>query len=178
MTIRQFISEIDTPNGPKPIHVGVSDLAFSDGQRELKTTLGSCVAVIIFTGQTRKDCSMSHYLLPRNDRVTDGNERETKKYGNLIIPEQIHLMRKIFGKSEKLYAKITGGSKLLSDTDNPMISKIGEENISVAKTLLQDNHIDITGEHVGGKTARAVRFFPQTNSAWVYEFQSKKEFMI
>ncbi|MES0490620.1 MAG: chemotaxis protein CheD [Leptospirales bacterium] len=178
MTIRQFISEIDAKYGPKPIHVGVSDLAFSDGKHELKTTLGSCVAVILFTKKKGEDCSMSHYLLPAGNGDRPTTDRDRHKYGDLIIPEQIQKMYNIFGNSAKLYAKITGGSKLLNDTQNPIISKIGAKNIEIAKTLLRANNIEIISEHVGGQTARAVRFFPETNSLWIYEFQSKKEFLI
>jgi len=178
MTIRQFISEIDAKASLKPLHVGVSDLAFSDGLHELKTTLGSCIAVILYIDQKQKECSMSHYLLPMNERDLVIPDRDKNKYGSLLIPKQIHLMRKIFGESIQLYAKIAGGSKLLNDTQNPIISKIGEKNIEIAKSLLNDNNIEITGEHVGGQTARAVRFFPKSNSAWIYEFQSKKEFLI
>ena len=158
----------------------VSDLQISQNKDCLKTVLGSCVSVVLYSVDSYI-CTMSHYLLPEmpdssynvpnNDTeplVEESNywHSSTKNkniytYANTIIPYQIEVMLKLGCERTKLRAKIAGGATMFLHEKpiNPSLD-IGQRNIQVGTTILNKEHILITGKSCGSLSARSIIYDP------------------
>jgi len=183
-----------SPNlsGNRPIHVGISEIVVSEANFEIKTTLGSCVAVLLYTTGERKLCSLSHFLLPQSPQENihnNGSVYEDKskgdnfklqdmKYGDRLIPRQIRDLKNRVKKSDTIYAKIFGGANSPGYQKNRLLANIGNKNVALANSILEEYHIEVTGSSVGGTSARTVSYVPEQMKANVYEMESEQLFIV
>lgn len=119
------------------------------------TILGSCVAVCLYD-PVKKIGSINHYMLP----FWNGTGLASPKYGNIAIQKIIDKMIDMGSNKKDIKAKIFGGGEVV-ETKNNMF-KIGERNIEIAIRILKENNIKITGQSVGGKNGRKIRFNTET----------------
>ncbi|MDH5718515.1 MAG: chemotaxis protein CheD [Spirochaetia bacterium] len=164
----------------KVINVAISDLRFSRKGELLKTTLGSCVSVVLYANPKKSDsmvCSMSHYLLPTPSHVND-KERLPFRFGDVIIEYQINKMLKSGLKVEDLYAKLAGGATMFPLKKKEQIYDIGNANVEIAKKILKTHRITITGENTGYTQGRSILFDPETKKLRVHIFGDNTEEVI
>ena len=119
------------------------------------TILGSCVAVCLYDPK-RKIGGINHYMLP----FWNGNGLASPKYGNIAIQKLIEKMLSYGSKPADLQAKVFGGGEVVETQSN--LFKIGERNIEIAMQTLKEHRIKITGQSVGGKNGRKIRFNTET----------------
>lgn len=119
----------------------------------IATLLGSCVAVCLYN-KKQGFGGMNHYMLP----TQPPNAKKDPKYGDHSISTMINIMSKSDPNVINLQAMIFGGAavteSLASSTD------IGNQNIKVAKKVLEENKIKITREETGG--ANGIKIHYQT----------------
>lgn len=90
----------------------------------------------------------------------NGTGLASPKYGNIAIKKIIDKMIEFGSKPTNLQAKIFGGGEVVETKTN--IFKIGERNIEIAVKTLKEYKIRITGQSVGGKQGRKIRFNTET----------------
>jgi len=119
------------------------------------TILGSCVAVCLYDSQ-KKIGGINHFMLP----FWNGNGLASPKYGNIAIQKLIDKMIELGATHSNIQAKIFGGGEVVETKTN--LFRIGERNIEMAISSLKEHKIRITGQSVGGKNGRKIRFNTET----------------
>ncbi|ODS34202.1 MAG: chemotaxis protein [Candidatus Scalindua rubra] len=131
-------------NNGNIVTVGVGDLKIASTPKIIKTSLGSCVAVVLFD-KIKKTGGLLHLMLPKC------NERGGKpsKYADTGIPLLVDLMvNKVKSNKNTLTAKIFGGAKMFNV--NSELFDIGRSNAIETKKILSTMGIRIVASRVGG----------------------------
>ena len=124
---------------------------FTHRDRHLVTTiLGSCVAVCVWHERARIG-GINHYLLP----LWNGDGLPTPKYGNIAIDRLVEKIRMIAGGGI-LIAKVFGGASMWSQTSGALA--VGERNVELAFSTLEEMKIKIVSQDVGGGLGRKIIF--------------------
>jgi len=123
------------------------------------TILGSCVSVFLWD-PFMQFASINHFMLPACNK--EGGPYY--KYGNIAIPELVNRMLKMGSNKNNLKAKIFGGSE--TNRSNSSFN-IGERNITVAKTILDNEKIPIISQSVGGSLGRKVIFYSASGEVFI-----------
>ena len=129
----------------------------------VSTVLGSSVAVCLHDRQ-RKLGGINHYQYP----ATREPQEATARYGNVAT---LALIRMLVGNGsvvKDLQAQILGGA--CNDGMSP--DGIGDENIRVARKILNKKRIPIVSEDVGGQIGRKVVFKTDTNETMVIKVEN------
>ncbi|MBF0360932.1 MAG: chemotaxis protein CheD [Oligoflexia bacterium] len=148
------------------IVVGIADMKIGQGEQLIKTSLGSCIAVCIYSREIRAG-GMIHFMLPKMDETTvtkvDKGNIKIAKYGHPGILELIHQLQTKFKlKNNDLTAKIFGGAKMLKNVS----SEIGLHNEKIAREILHNEKIKILATKTGGEKGYKIDF--DLNSGIVY----------
>jgi chemotaxis protein CheD len=135
------MSLIDSEN---IVTVGVGDLKIAKSPKIIKTSLGSCMGVVLYDS-INKIGGLLHLMLPkRNDR--DG---KLSKYADTGISLLVDLMAKKANSNRKtLTAKIFGGAKMFNV--NSALFDIGKSNAAETKRILEKMNIRIAATKTGG----------------------------
>lgn len=124
----------------------------------ITTVLGSCVSVCLYDRRNGVG-GANHYLLPHDTSGEDG----TPRYGRTAIRALLDRVSRLGGSVPALEAKIFGGASMLRGTT----SRLGIENIELARALLREYAIPVVAEDVGGTRGRKLVFDLADGSAWV-----------
>lgn len=140
------------------ITVGVGDLKIARSPKIIKTSLGSCIGVVLYDN-INKVGGMLHLMLPK----CDGREGKLSKYADTGIPLMLDLMVKR-AKSNKnvLVAKIFGGAKMFNV--NSALFDIGKSNVDETKSILSRLGIKIIAGKTGGTKGYQISFDTETGS--------------
>ncbi len=143
-------------NNGSIVTVGVGDLKIAQSPKVIKTSLGSCVGVVLYD-KVLKVGGMLHLMLPNcNDR-----EGKPSKYADTGIPLLLDLMiNKANSKKSTLTAKIFGGAKMFSVSSE--IFDIGKSNIIETKTILEQIGISIVASRLGGTKGHQITLDTET----------------
>ena len=115
----------------------------------ISTVLGSSVSVSLYD-KGLKTGGMSHFLFP----VVDAGKTTTSLYGNIAVLTLIRMMRENGSVLSKLTAQIFGGACHPAGSSRD----IGQDNIKVARNILNQKKIKIVSEDVGGERGRKIVF--------------------
>ncbi len=138
------------------ITVGVGDLKIGRSPKVIRTSLGSCVGVVMYDS-IQKIGGMLHLMLP------NCNEREGKpsKYADTGIPLLLDLMlNQAKSKKNVLTARIFGGAKMFNVSSE--LFDIGKSNIAETQKLLAHFSIRITASRVGGTKGHQITLDTET----------------
>lgn len=126
------------------VAVGVGDLKIAKSPKIIKTSLGSCMGVVLYDS-INKIGGLLHLMLPkRNDR--DG---KLSKYADTGIPLLVDLMANQANSNRKtLTAKIFGGATMFNV--NSALFDIGKSNAAETKSILEEMNIRIVAIKTGG----------------------------
>ncbi|GAX60070.1 chemotaxis protein [Candidatus Scalindua japonica] len=143
-------------NNENIVTVGVGDLKIAQSPKVIKTSLGSCVGVVLYDS-VQKVGGMLHLMLP------NCNERDGKpgKYADTGIPLLLDLMvNKAKSKKSVLTAKIFGGAKMFNVSSE--IFDIGKSNIAEAQKILAKYGIRIIASRLGGTKGHQITLDTET----------------
>lgn len=138
------------------------DLVVSRTPIRMSTVLGSCVAVCLYD-QQRQFGGMNHYLVPRGG--------DTAIHGEWATTQLVKRMRQLGSQPDDLQGKVFGGGsplKLVNET-----YAVGEENVSVARTVLAAHAIPIVAERVGHSAGVRLFFENWTGVVWLRRHEAK-----
>lgn len=142
--LREFICDEITYLRPGEIIV-------TDGALKITTVLGSCVSVCLFD-KDRRIAGMNHYMMPRKQ----AGDTLIHKYGDTSLEDMLKKMIILGARQEKVEAWIFGGSSMFIKKVKGF--NIGEQNILVAQSFLQQYSIPMRNSETGGITGRKVVF--------------------
>lgn len=150
------------------IFIYPGNLEVSKRPIQFTTILGSCVAVCLWDNKL-KFGGMNHFMLP----LWNGEGLASPKYGNIAIEKLIHKMIWSGASIENLEAKIFGGGNVIDSPHN--IYKIGDRNIEVALSKLDEFNIKIISSSTGGKLGRKI-LMDTSNFKILHKFIEKQNF--
>lgn len=135
----------------------------------LKTTVGSCIAIILHDAKA-KQYGMAHIMLPKKNAGLISNPA---KFADSAIPELIKKMRIDRDQVYHLKAKIAGGANMFKGRVTSPMLKIGDQNIQAVKTVLNDFKIKLIAEDVGGDKGRQITITTDENKIEVAKIGEK-----
>ena len=127
----------------------------------ITTVLGSCISVCIRDPKNGVG-GMNHFMLPKDNSVTDSIVSEAARYGNYAMEHLINDILHYGGERKNLEFKVFGGGKVLD-----MKMDIGKKNIKFVFEYLQTEHFSVLSEDVGDIYPRKVNYFPKSGIAKV-----------
>ena len=146
----------------KVLLIKMAEMAVEENSNLLKTTLGSCVGVILHE-ENRNISGMAHIMLPERFR----RDLSVGKYADTAIPALLSRVLNRGGKKENLRAYLTGGANMFKASTDTKIATVGDKNIQAAKRILNDLGIPIVFEETGGDRGRTVVFDNHTGEIQV-----------
>jgi chemotaxis protein CheD len=148
------------------IYPGKLEVATSPTQ--FTTILGSCVAVCLWDTKL-KFGGINHYMLP----LWNGDGLASPKYGNIAIDKLITKMIWAGASIENMEAKVFGGGNVINTTSN--LYNIGERNIEMAFSKLNEYGIRVVGSSTGGKKGRKI-LMDSSSFKILHKFIEKQNF--
>ena len=136
------------------IHVGVAEWKVARNPDALRTTLGSCVGIVLYAA-AEKIGGIAHILLaepPAGKIVNKG------KYARTAIEGLVADLKKE-GITEGLSARIFGGASMFTSFNSSFLHNIGSDNISAARDTLEKFDIPVLAEDIGGTAGRAITVY-------------------
>lgn len=136
----------------------------SNSNELVGTLLGSCVALCLFD-ESGQIAGMNHFMLPGRILSKDLFSDDSAKYGITAIYKLVHLMLKKGARKGKIQAKIFGGGHVL-DIPN-MSTAIPDDNVRIARAMMELEDISIVTSDVGGNFSRKVITDVQTGTVYI-----------
>jgi chemotaxis protein CheD len=145
-----------SPGAEAVVLVRMAEFQAVKGSRErpviLKTTLGSCVGIILADRQNEV-FGLAHVMLP--EKVP--HDETPGKYADSAVPALVALMAGRAGRaSGKLEAYLVGGASMF-DTGGIM-TDIGNRNVEAAHQAVRRLNIPVVFDDTGGRCGRTVLF--------------------
>ncbi len=139
------------------INVGIAEFGVSVSPDILRTILGSCVGICLYDPDSKVG-GMAHIMLP----TLKDNSKSAKKYADTAIPMMLEDMLKRGAGRKVITAKIVGGAKMFSMSENSVMGEIGTNNIAKVKEVLGNLGITLVAEDTGGNFGRTIDFYLDT----------------
>lgn len=133
--------------------VKMAEMATVENSALLKTTLGSCVGVVLHDPR-KKVSGLAHILLPERLR----HYGVVGKYADTAIPALLSQLRSSGCSHRDIRAFVTGGANMFRYSGDGKIATIGDRNVEAAKRVLQELKIPVSYEDTGGDQGRTVTF--------------------
>jgi chemotaxis protein CheD len=118
--------------------------------------LGSCIGLTLYDPNLRLG-AMAHIMLPESG----GRSDRPAKYADTAVPLLIKELVALGCKNRSIVAKIAGGACMFEYFGTGL--NIGKRNADKVRILLQEFHIQLAAEDIGGKVGRSVTFLPTDN---------------
>lgn len=136
---------------------------FGDQHTRVRTTLGSCVAIVLWHPQ-RKLGGMCHYMLPsRGDR---GNEPLSGRYGDEALQLLLDEVRRCHTQVSDYELKLFGGANMfLAETRRQ--DDVPARNVAAAHELMSKYGLQAKAESLGGFGYRQLIFDIASGDVWM-----------
>jgi chemotaxis protein CheD len=131
----------------------MAEIELAERAAVLKTTLGSCVGVVLHDGR-RGVGGMAHVVLPQRT----GTDEAVGKYADTAIPALLERLCREGSRPQDVRAFVAGGASMFPRASDRVIATIGEKNVEAARRILTDLAIPIAFEDTGGEQGRTVLF--------------------
>lgn len=118
--------------------------------------LGSCIALILHNERLSLG-GMAHVMLPESK----GHRERPGKFADTAVTVLLEEMEAQGSRNGLVTAKLVGGANMFGFNDNNL--NIGDRNLKAIHASLQDYHIRVLSEDVGGKVGRSVLYFPENH---------------
>ena len=143
------------------IHVvGISEMKISNTKDDVLITysLGSCIGLTLFDPVAQIG-GLIHSMLPLSRIDPEKSKAKPLMFTDTGVAALLQAMFDLGADRKNLIAKVVGAASIMDDKG---IFKIGERNYTVMRKILWKNNILITGEDVGGTTARTLYLYMDT----------------
>lgn len=145
----------------KIVHVAPGQVSLGKAGEELRTLLGSCVAVSLWQPHRRLG-ALSHVALPARN-LPPGGVRLDGRFADEAWVKMAMLLAAHGITPHDCVCKIFGGGRIFANE----FANIGGRNIESVRQLLDSCGIAISKEHVGGIGHRELRFNVATGDVWL-----------
>lgn len=134
-------------------HVKPGHIFFTETPTIIHAVLGSAVATCLWDREHGWG-GLNHFSQP----VCPAGEPTTARYGNVAVHALVKIMVCRGSRRDDLVAQVFGGGQ--SDKHTPQY--LGEENVRIARKILEQEGVRIVSEDVGGSLGRKVAFDTKT----------------
>jgi len=136
---------------------------FASGEGALVTTvLGSCVSVCLWDPASRVG-GMNHYVLPR----LVASDAASPRFADVAMRELVQQVLHHGARRATLEAKVFGGACLSPGPGGRGKPHLGEQNVSRALAVLQDERIRVVAADTGGGRGRKLMFSTDDGTVWL-----------
>jgi chemotaxis protein CheD len=153
------------------IFVNLGEVYFGQGDLQVETLLGSCVAITLWH-PARHFGGLCHFVLPerRHAPRVDANgeplhEAPDGRYGDEALSRLLEQVRQHRTRIADYTVKVFGGGNVLGLP--PTKTRIGQANADFALDILRQHHIPVTAQDVAGEGYRYLRFDLNNGDVWV-----------
>lgn len=143
-----------------PVYLLPGQLFVSSGAHQIKTILGSCVAICLWD-KCRGGGGMNHFLLPSSHEGQPASLRYADEATRVLL-EQLNALG---CRAPNLRAKIFGGASLFQPRD-VYASTLGAKNVYAALELMKRAGIPVIAQVTGGPQGRKLLFNTDDGVAW------------
>lgn len=147
----------------KDIFLYPGDIYIPRSPRRVVTLLGTCVSVVL-DSRVDKKSAIFHAMLPQMKEQDRYNHIISSKYVDYAFYYILNSLLRSGVKMGNLTARLFGGSCQLRSC---MENHIGEQNVMIARELINKEMIRLTSEDVGGKRARKIIFYPDSGVVYM-----------
>lgn len=135
------------------INVNIGEIKISHGDDILKATLGSCVG-IAFLWKKKGVYGMAHCLL--SEDINNKSPAFGGKFVTNAIPSLLYMMKIKQEDYDDIEVYIAGGGNMMEQLSRRNPQHIGKLNVDMAKKVLKETGLKITGSLVGGDQAHRI----------------------
>ncbi len=132
----------------------------------LKTTLGSCVGIIL-TDKKSGVHGLAHIMLPEMLK----RDASLGKYADTAIPALLTEMKEKGAKQKDIRAFLLGGACMFSFTGSVGMAVIGDKNVEAAQRMLGEFDIPVVFQETGGNSGRTILFNSGTGKVSIKTLQ-------
>jgi len=144
------------------LHPG--ELQFADAGFRLRTTLGSCVSIVLWHPRLQLG-GMCHYMLPPRQRSAD--EPLNGRYADEALELMLIAVRNHGTQLQDYEVKVFGGGNMLPASSSSAGPSVALRNIRAAERLLADHGLVAKASSLGGVGYRTIIFDIASGSVWV-----------
>ncbi|TGL61782.1 chemotaxis protein [Leptospira ognonensis] len=141
----------------KIINVGIADIKVGQGDVVLRTTLGSCIGIVLYDPD-QKIGGLSHIMLAKDPTGKD-NLKFPHKYGETALPELVKMMTDAGSPVGKFYCRMFGGASMFKGINSNFLQNIGEQNILIVRKFMETHKIPIIVEDIAGNEGRTISLY-------------------
>jgi len=159
--------------------IGIGEIGTSfDNNTILKTVLGSCVAVLLYS-TSEPVATLSHFLLAESENNSkEIYNPENLRYGNHILEKQFSIMDEHIKIYASIQAKIFGGATVKYQNATPILSEIGLNNIAIAQHILNKKSIPVAASHIGGNSGMSISYNSHTKMTDIHLFKDDSHLLL
>ncbi|MCB1158308.1 MAG: chemotaxis protein CheD [Leptospiraceae bacterium] len=141
----------------KIINVGIAEIRSAKSPYVLRTTLGSCIGVVLYQPDM-KIGAIAHIMLSK-DPIGRDKLKNPDKYVETAMPRLIQMFESEGCRPGTYSARVFGGASMFKNINSSFLQHIGEDNINTVREFLQWNQIPLLVEDVGGHEGRTISLY-------------------
>jgi chemotaxis protein CheD len=141
----------------KIINVGIADIKVGKSPEVLRTTLGSCIGIVLYNPD-KQIGAISHIMLAKDPTGKD-LDKNPFKYGESALPILLKMMEEAGSPLGSFSARIFGGASMFKGINSNFLQNIGEQNITIVRDFLTAKKIPILVEDVAGHEGRTISLY-------------------
>ena len=167
------------------VYLYPGELYIAESPTIVWTLLGSCIAVVLYNKQRRMG-AICHAQLPEErfrDKAcslrcdhpcyTDAPDPARFKYATCSIRFMYDRFMAQGMQRDDITVKLFGGASVLEGVRDTI--NVGEENVKVARKVLQEYKLKIVRKDVGGRRGRTLYFYSDTGEVFMKKHRSNEE---
>jgi len=136
------------------VDIGVGEWQTKRSPAFLRTTLGSCVGILLYSQRDRIG-GLAHILLAE---PPPGKIANRGKFARTAIEMVLSDLKKMGVEFDTIRAALFGGASMFQFHAPIFLKSISQDNIRVAKETLKSKGIPVIFEDTGGKDGRTITF--------------------
>lgn len=136
------------------------ELACGSHKTVFGTLLGSCVAITLWHPKHKFGC-ICHFILPSRPSASEQDGR----YGDTAFDLMLKMLSRHGVRLEECVAKVFGGGRMFSQ--DSLVQDVGQRNIKMARSLLEQAGLTVSSENVGGDGYRRLYFDVSSGDVWI-----------
>lgn len=143
------------------IHPG--EYEFADRNFRVRTTLGSCVAIVMWHPQ-RQLGGMCHFMLPSRERQP--GQALSGKYADEAIELMLSRIAALGTRPSEYVIKLFGGGNMFACSSRQPAS-VSTRNVEAARRLVAEQGLRLKSESLGGSGYRNIVLDIACGDVWV-----------
>lgn len=156
----------DIPETTFDIFLQPGEHYFGDQDTTIRTVLGSCVAVVLWS-PNRRIGGMCHYMLPARPGGRGDREPLDGRYADEAIELLFQEIARLKARPDEFITKLFGGGNMFIRAGGGGMMDVGTKNVNAARELARRRGLNVVAEHLGGTGHRNVIFVINSGDVWV-----------